>query len=196
MMNRKLNTDMAALFVAFVALAMAGLDGYEQRQHNRKSVMPVLVPEIRQDHSEALRSVEYALRNSGMGPAAIKEFRVFFNGKEEASFSVPGYSTHYYKSISAAQHKVTTLNEENEKQWLFDVSDQGLGSTSYIQANQRLSLLKIGTNIPRQEFREMFSALNETLDVFICYCSIYDDHCQWAHLGQHKELVVQRCNIE
>lgn len=195
-MKLKLNTDIAALIVAFTALTMAGIDGYEQRRHNRKSVMPVLISDRVRNNSDEERSVEYNIHNSGMGPAAVKEFHVFFNKRVEKPFSIPGYSTAYNRHISAARHVVETLNDHGDGQWRLDVADQGLSSNTYIPANKSLTLLRFDTNIPQKEFRDVVSILERTLDIFICYCSIYDDQCQWTHIGQHRELITQQCSAE
>lgn len=67
---------LSAMIVAVLALFVTIWESYQSRKHNRLSVKPLLG--IGVDIHEKL---EFTLSNQGIGPAVIKEFSVYFDGK-------------------------------------------------------------------------------------------------------------------
>lgn len=67
------------MFTAFMALIVSIYEGYEIRKHNRLSVRPHLITEI---NIKGVRQESIIIKNGGLGPAIIKEFEIFANGKK------------------------------------------------------------------------------------------------------------------
>tara|TARA_R110002051_G_scaffold181774_1_gene251293 strand:+ start:66439 stop:66885 length:447 start_codon:yes stop_codon:yes gene_type:complete len=77
--NKKNIVSYAAMFTAFMALIVSIYEGYEIRKHNRLSVRPHLITEI---NIKGVRQESIIIKNGGLGPAIIKEFEIFANGKK------------------------------------------------------------------------------------------------------------------
>ena len=67
---------LSAMIVAVFALFVTIWDSYQSRKHNRLSVKPFLGIGV-----DIHEKVEFTLSNQGIGPAVIKEFSVYFDGK-------------------------------------------------------------------------------------------------------------------
>ena len=71
--------DKVAVIVALLACAIAYITFRSQREHNRKSVLPL--PEVWL--SDLSSEIQISLMNHGAGPLIIESFRVFRNGKDK-----------------------------------------------------------------------------------------------------------------
>ncbi|WP_394146559.1 hypothetical protein [Vibrio atypicus] len=70
--------EAVSITIAICAIVVAVSQTYLTRKHNRLSVRPSLHFDIMHSKSEFRISV----KNKGLGPAIIKNFRVLFNGEE------------------------------------------------------------------------------------------------------------------
>lgn len=70
--------DKVAVIVALLACAIAFITFRSQREHNKKTVLPL--PEVW--FSDLSSEIQISLMNHGVGPLIIKSFRVFKSGKE------------------------------------------------------------------------------------------------------------------
>lgn len=67
---------LSAMIVAIFALFVTTWESYQSRKHNRLSVKPFLGIGV-----DIHEKVEFTLSNQGIGPAVVKEFSVYFDGK-------------------------------------------------------------------------------------------------------------------
>lgn len=189
----KLDTDVAALFVAFVAVSLAFWEGIESREHNRKSVVPILNPYINKSFIDEIGTLDIGVDSVGLGPVKVSHFSVFFNGRKEEVFEMPGYSTAYNSAINAVRGTVNNYNEDEGGKAFLSIDDSDLTVGEVLSTNEHKVLLKLTSNLPREELRNAIAVVEKTLDVFICYCSVYDDQCSMVHIGENKNLSQAIC---
>ena len=181
---------MATVFIAVVAVLLAVWEGYESRQHNRVSVKPVLNSNTSKSYGDTQR-VEISLGSVGLGPARITGFHVFYNGRIEKPFHIPGYQTHYHsikQGVKGSLPKGTSIT----------FSDQSLVNNQVILEGKTLKLfqMEVITPISDEEFRKAIATVEQTTDIFVCYYSLYDDQCAVEHLGNKPHLKPESCAID
>ncbi len=71
----------ASAVIALVATAFTAHQAFLTRQHNRLSVKPHLTTWSHEENNGAIYKLETQLLNNGLGPAVLKRFIVFFEGK-------------------------------------------------------------------------------------------------------------------
>lgn len=189
----KFDTDILALLIACLAVGMAFWEGYESRQHNRKSVVPIFNSFVNKTLGEELQVFEIGIQSVGLGPATIKSFKVFFNGREEPTYKAPGYETAYHTPILAVQGLLEDQKPNPQNPLYITTQDNDLASGEVVATEARRVLLKFESNLPREEFVKAIDIIENTMDIFVCYCSIYDDQCQFAHVGPNPDLLPQAC---
>jgi len=184
----RINTEIATIFIAFIAVLLAVWEGIEFRQHNKMSVKPVLNSSVSKSFGE-INNLKLAINSVGLGPAKITGFHVYYNGEEEEEFSVPGYSTRYFNIKQAARG---ALDGD------ISILDQGLSNGDVLMVGRTLTLfsLEFSATETQNETRKVFSAVDQTTDIFICYCSLYDDQCNIEHIGSHPELAPENCRVD
>ena len=192
----KFNTDLAALFVAFIAVAMAAWDGFESRVHNRKSVVPILNPEVSRAFTDTHSTLTMRVDSVGLGPVKVTDFYVFFNGQPQKMLILPGYATPYPSTTAAMSGGVSDLNEKTGSNWMLQTDDASIEAGQVLATDEKKVLLRFRSDMPDKEFRRLISVVESTTDIFICYCSIYDDQCNIAHIGDHSELSPASCKID
>src|SRR5688572_25654309 len=74
--------SLLVLVIAVVAIVLAAWEGLENRRHNRLSVQPRLGGEYSSGRQGDSQYVRIAVENTGLGPAVIKSFRMYLDGKE------------------------------------------------------------------------------------------------------------------
>ncbi|WP_299599697.1 hypothetical protein [uncultured Microbulbifer sp.] len=74
--------DNYEVIIATSALAMTLWQFRVQRWHNRVSVMPYLIRAESTDFDDGNASLKVEIKNNGLGPAFIDEFKVFYKGEE------------------------------------------------------------------------------------------------------------------
>jgi len=192
----KFDTEVAALLVAFVAVAMAAWDGYESRNYNRKSVMPIFNAYVDKNFGQDRSEYKIGITGVGLGPAKVTGFHVFFNGKIQAPLELPGYASSYPSTNAIMSGGISDLNEKYAQDWSLSTSDNSLSLGRVLAKDAYVTLLRYNSGIPQKEFRQLMAAVEETTDIFVCYCSIYDDQCNIVHIGKHEELQPQSCLID
>ncbi|WP_367989480.1 hypothetical protein AB2S62_19825 [Vibrio sp. NTOU-M3] len=70
------------IFLALIALIVAAMTLFIQRQHNRKQMLPLLNVYFSQKFNEEHKLVEYKVRNDGQGPALLKALYVTNDASE------------------------------------------------------------------------------------------------------------------
>jgi len=88
-MDAQTVTAICSVIIALVALFISIWHAHTTRQHNRLSVRPCL-----NFHKVVTREPPKAaifLTNNGVGPAFIKEFRVYIDGKLQDDFKAPDW---------------------------------------------------------------------------------------------------------
>ncbi len=72
----------ASAVMAACALGVTVWQGYQNNKHNKMSVRPKLTTLTNFEEIETETKVSYELINAGVGPAIIKDFILFYDGKE------------------------------------------------------------------------------------------------------------------
>ena len=191
----KFDTDILALLIACLAVGMAFWEGYESRQHNRKSVMPIFNTYVDKSTGSESNSFEMGLRSVGLGPATIKVFKVFFNGREEQVYRAPGYESNFQTPKLAVQGIIDAAEDNEEEPIRLSFYENPLDADDVVGEEESRVLFKFESNLPAGEFLMAIDAVENAMDVFICYCSIYDDQCQVSHIGTNAELMPQSCKV-
>lgn len=89
------------IFLAVIALIVAAITLFIQRQHNRRQMLPLVNVYFSQNFKGEQRLVEYKVRNDGQGPALIKDLYFTNNGSEYIKIT---HNNELYKFI----HKEAT----------------------------------------------------------------------------------------
>jgi hypothetical protein len=137
---------LAALFVSFCALVLSLHSGYEDRRHKRLSVHPNIgISFYFNDRGAGWRTV-----NNGLGPAVVKWFAFYVDGKPQTSWNtilrlleIPrdGFSL-----LVPAVGQIKSVGSDSRLLW----AEPGIAKDQLIKNQPRVL-------------------------VEICYCSIYDD---------------------
>ncbi|MFW6084068.1 MAG: hypothetical protein ACODAA_02540 [Gemmatimonadota bacterium] len=69
----------AATVTAVAALVVAVRDSVQSRAYDRVSVQPILVIDARRATSDATDEGEFVVSNQGVGPAVIRNVRIFYD---------------------------------------------------------------------------------------------------------------------
>ena len=73
---------LASILIAFIALQSNIKEGKETRKHNKLSVRPLLTVEKKQIEEEDNHNHKFILVNSGVGPAIIESFALYFKDRK------------------------------------------------------------------------------------------------------------------
>ncbi len=184
----RIDKDYAALGVAFIAVLLTVWEGYEFRHHNRTAVMPSLSVYSERNFSGENAFIELGIKSVGLGPAKVTSFDVYFNNKKERVFQANGFTTYFEQTMNALQH--TGLDTAS-----LLTMDGSIKKGDLVPTGSSVNLFTVRYNEPKsgQEFRKVTAILDEKLDVFVCYCSVYEDHCQLAHIGKNDKLAPKQC---
>lgn len=191
----KIDNDILALLIACLAVSMAFWEGYESRQHNRKSVMPILNSFVNKEFGEQMHSFEIGVRSVGLGPGSITHFTVFFNGKEQEVYRAPGYSTSFHTPRVAVQGIFESTESEEGEPYKLIFQDNELEAGDVMAEEERRIIFRFESDLPREEFVKAVDVVENTLDIFICYCSVYEDQCQYTHVGSNEDMLPQSCQM-
>lgn len=80
--NWEIYISTTSLVIALCALGVTVWQGKQNYRHNKMSVRPKLTASENYEDDEDGRNVTFELINSGFGPATIKEFVLYYDGKE------------------------------------------------------------------------------------------------------------------
>ena len=152
------------LLIAFAAIALTIWEGVENRRHNRLSVQPRLGAAIDTGRDTAGEYVRMAIESTGLGPAVIKTFRVYFDGVAQDTVTAAG-TIPWQNAIDAFSANGTNINAH------------GLGTGYYIPAGRQQILFEAR----RHTASDNGPTLTDILRRFalqICYCSVYNTDCE------------------
>jgi hypothetical protein len=152
-----------ALVIALAAIGLTAWEGIENRRHNRLSVRPRLGAEIETGRDGSEHFARMAIEGTGLGPAVIGTFRVYFDGV--AQDSVTANNNPWQKAMDLLEGTSTQLNAH------------GLGEGYYFPAGRRYVLFEARRALGASPEAPPLTALLDRLAVQICYCSIYGTDC-------------------
>lgn len=152
------------LIIAFAAIGLTVWEGAENRRHNRLSVQPRIGAGIDAGRDTAGEYVKMTIESTGLGPAVIRTFRIYFDGVAQDTVTASG-TTPWQRVIEALPTNATQIHA------------RGLGSEYYFPAGREQVLFEAR----RRALTGDEPALAETvrrLAIQICYCSIYNTDCE------------------
>jgi hypothetical protein len=155
------------ILIAVVAIVLAAWEGLENRRHNRLSVQPRLGGEYSSGRAGDSQYVRIAVENTGLGPAVIKSFRMYLDGRE-----------------------VTRGDEADRSRWneiIAAVASDGMqvnahafGAGYFFPAGREYLLFE--ARGPKPDTGSI-SDIADRLGIDVCYCSIYGSHCNRVTLA-------------
>lgn len=166
-----------ALVIALTAIALTIWEGAENRRHNRLSVQPRLGAEIDTGRDSTGEYARMAVESTGLGPAVITAFRVYFDGVAQDTVTASG-TTPWQKVIEAFSADQTSI------------SAHGLGTGYYLPAGRQQVLFEVRRGAARED--TALADILARLALQICYCSVYDTDCEEVVLTT-KRLDVPSC---
>lgn len=150
---------LSAMIVAVFALFVTIWDSYQSRKHNRLSVKPFLGIGV-----DIHEKVEFTLSNQGIGPAVIKEFSVYFDGK--------------LLSKNPRADIYRDLLEGSIGKYKFHIPFEG----ACIKEGAEKSLLRVDYDDPKKN-KQSIENFSNKLAFKVVYTSIYGDQDAIAEVG-------------
>ncbi|HEX6588681.1 MAG TPA: hypothetical protein VF039_06635 [Longimicrobiales bacterium] len=150
------------LLIAIVAIALAVWEGLENRRHNRLTVQPRLNASIDAGRNSDQEYVRMALESSGLGPAVLTRFVIYFDGV--AQDTTMNTDTHPWANVIAG------VEQDG-----MSINAQAYGMGSYIPSGEERVLFEA-----TRQYDAAAPSLSDILDriaVQVCYCSIYGTDC-------------------
>ena len=192
-----------ALFVSAVSLVLAFIDGDHMQKMadaNARLVEANSWPFLQyttsneDEHGNAV--IEIGVINSGVGPAKLESFQVFWDGAPVASARdllktccglQPGQLPSMADAKGTAAEQIAQIRE---------VSKSGLSSSqmapSVIQAHQGQALLTLPLSERSAEVFQRLNIARGKLTVHACYCSVFDE-CWSSDLRSMTQQRVKAC---
>lgn len=190
---------LANILTVLVALAAIGLSiwqGYENRRFYRLSVLPHLEPSeaswsspapidneyfLLPGRTDSLYAVSYSLTNSGLGPAVLKDLRVYREGELvfDAGDSGGKYALSDVKAdLDRLPFPTLDLN-------------QGYAAGEMLEAGEVHHLITVGVPFAAVDADALESSpptiimdrVLERYSFVFCYCSVYGTDCDATYLG-------------
>jgi hypothetical protein len=198
-------SNIATLIVAVSAIVLAIWEGMEMRRHNRLSVLPNLNASMRSERitgqeagrPDSVHRLVYSMENTGLGPAVFKKVLIFRRGADPGATPV-AQTTEDGDFLNANRGFV---GGDPRDSLSFDVDlfsgalEQGNmlkagGSTLFLRATIPYSTVPDSVDQPWTKIQRIF----DRNSYVVCYCSVYDEHCQQEHLGAEppSEAVCER----
>ena len=153
--------------VAIAAILLAVWEGFENRRHNRLSVVPK-VDAVR-DFDMLEQTFSLGFISAGLGPAVVKNLCFYVDGEK---FHDADSDTQY--PWSAGYQLFRGRN--------FDIYDASYQRGQFLVPGNRYLLLQgeLREGAERStDFRDQVNRIN----VVVRYCSVYDDQCSVEQLG-------------
>jgi|TARA_R110000744_G_C19277026_1_gene553142 hypothetical protein len=155
-----------SIFIAWKASELAKNEAFFNRKHNELSVVPHLALTINSD--VRTRSIEWSLKNNGVGPAVIDRFSLLFSGIRLTQNNLDSNNL----DMSFFQGKISRIDDLN----LSLISN----FPYYISASDSpLSLLKITIQEKEDERHEDLSryllSCLELIQVQVSYTDVYEN---------------------
>ncbi|HSL70626.1 MAG TPA: hypothetical protein VK864_10325 [Longimicrobiales bacterium] len=168
-------------FIALVAIGLAIWEGVENRRHNRLSVQPRIAAEINSGRDDGGEFIRMSIESTGLGPAVINTFRVYFDGVPQDTLGGPGTSV-WQSALDAFGTSKTQINAH------------AIGRGHYLPAGTR-HLLFEARRLQSDSTAPPLTTNLGRLALQICYCSVYDTDCDEVLLTTGA-LVPLRCTRE
>ena len=148
-------TAIASIFIAVVALSFSIWQGMQTRKHNRLSVYPYLILGRSRIRKDSKGTVAVTLTNEGVGLAFIKEFVLYYDGKEVVRNNAEEYKKFLFGDIIKAEgYKPTKTGR--------------IGPGACINVGEEKTLWEAEYNAEKD-----FGSILTRLDFYIEYQSIY-----------------------
>lgn len=167
--------DFGAGAVALAAIGLALWEGWENRLHNRLSVVPKL--DAVRNFDMVTQRFELKFVSSGLGPAVIENSWLYVDGK----LIHDSYSDGEFPWRGA--YEVFPSG--------FSTSDDYFGTGHYMTPGNSYDFL-VWEKRPDTPRLDVFRESANRVDVVICYCSVYGDSCQIEHAGV-SEIPLPSC---
>lgn len=147
----------AAWITAVAALGVGIWQGYENRRHNKLSVMPKL--NIHTNVSTGYDFIGMSMSNQGLGPSQIKLIRLYVDGQPVAD----GTKEDWPKVLE----KLGINDSAVEYNWIYGQTVLKAGSIESLFGIRR-------ANYTDERISKISRSL-ERIGVIVCYCSLYDE---------------------
>ena len=160
--------------VAVSALFIAFYSAQQTRKHNRLSVKPHITafPNTDINPRECLLSVE--LMNNGLGPAIIKKYLIYFDGKIVADTDYNTLKNFFDNLI------------KSKKKEVYQHTIAALGKDYAMPANEKRVIISIKFPIKSKETEKEFEELLDKFDLIVEYESFYGKKFLFDSRGQEK----------
>jgi hypothetical protein len=165
------------LVIAVAAIGLAAWEGIENRRHNRLSVQPRLDAAIDAGRDNRGEYVRMAVESTGLGPAVIQAFRIYFDGVVQDADGTLSPSR-WQKAIDAFSGEGAQINA------------RAFGGGHYFPTGREYVLFEARRPPAPSEDAEGFSGLLDHLAIQICYCSVYGTHCDEVVLATIRPQVA------
>ena len=153
--------------VAVAAVGLAVWEGFENRRHNRLSVVPNI--DAVRDFDMLAQTFALGLVSSGLGPAVVQDVRLYLDGELKFDRNSTG---EYPWSEFFVLFKGMKL----------ELWDDYLEHGKYLIPGERYNLLWTEGSedaVRVDDFRDRVNRIS----ISICYCSVYGDQCATEVLG-------------
>lgn len=152
-------TAIASMFVAVLALLVSVWSGVETRDHNYKSMQPIL--EINRKTDAKNGYAQFSIVNLGPGLAKIKKPMVTVFGVSHSPIGIPGWVEF--------ERRFTESKKDNG----FKPRYLSFSQESYLKSGEAKVILDYSGLTEEQV--KLFIALDAKLSFEIPYCSVYDE---------------------
>ena len=160
----------AAGALAVAAILLSVWEGVENRRHNRLSVQPRIDGSSQVSDEDGLWRQAFRFSSDGLGPAAVTEFRVYWQGLETWNGRAPAAASGPWQPV---------LDRLSDR---FDLTASSLGVGSVLRVGEDYQVLLV-----RQRSAGSIGDLldaTSAIGVLLCYCSLYGDQCRAAAIGR------------
>ena len=190
-MSKKHPLDIVAIVVSACALFATGYQAYLSRDHNRKSVRPV----VTLFYSDSLMSdLRVAVESHGLGPAWIKQTNLYLFNKEIRE--LPTYKEYDNYRIASGMEGIINTDSIFSEKIMNNVSLPDPGDV--ISSNDLYSTIQVNNEIFRKLSEEetitLICDLPRHLIIEIEYCSSYEDCWTVSSLNQSLHPVCPYYN--
>ena len=165
--------------LAVAAIALAAWEGIENRQHNHLSVAPRLNGSV----GLSREAVSLGLSSNGLGPAVIKEFRIYLDGKVVHDAAIDS------TSASPWQQLMPLLAPSN-----YAVTTNAYGIGSLLRAGQDYEMFRVTARDSTKLKDDELSKLIDRIGIEVRYCSMYDDQCEDTYVGLHPPEALKKAS--
>ena len=150
---------LAAVVIALASIVVAVWQGWETREHNRKSSVAHLSFSFSYDESQTVAPFGLTLANAGSGPAIIDRIDLLLDGQP---FAAP--KGHPWPAVWNSAGCTGC-------RFLFSMPNVG----DVMRPGEAIPLVAVEHNKPYWQEVEMFAAALERIDLGITYRSVYDE---------------------